>query len=115
MTEPTKEQINNNVESIWRKDFYSTNWKQIQGDSLYLEKVDFYIEARRKAQMEHEKEIKTLKEQLAEAVKLAKLGVYSVEGLINYNHESWEMSTESWLFKTKIFLEKQDKENKDEK
>ena len=59
---------------------------------------------------EKEQEIKTLKEQLAEFVKLAKLGVYSVEGLLTHNHESWELSTESWLLKTKTPIEKQDKD-----
>lgn len=65
--------------------------------------------------VEKDKEIKTLKEQLSEAIKLAKLGIYSVDGLLTHNHESWELSAESWLFKTKIFLEKQDKENKENK
>lgn len=114
MTEPTKEQIAKwEIESDALLNYFGhDDW----GSAFFSKKEAFKI-GYLKAKKSDFEEIKTLKEQLAEFVKLAKLGVYSVEGLLNYNHESWELSAESWLLKTKTLLEKQKRQtlSKDEK
>lgn len=103
MTEPTKEQVEK-----WRKECFdlaikaSIDFHEYENHYFKIAYEKGYLAAK-KSDFE---EIKTLKEQLAEAVRLAKLGINSVNGLLTHNNESWELSAESWLFKTKIFLEK---------
>lgn len=107
--------MKNNLEQLWKEEARKAYQDQQSQDNEggCREPIGF-VQGYLAAKMSDFEETKTLKEQLAEAVKLAKLGIYSVDGLLTHNHESWELSAESWLFKTKIFLEKQNKENKDE-
>ena len=112
MTEPTKEQLDK-----WREDFKKLSFYKVNGVDMPLNtsvnesgqfesvSTDFIWMGYLAAKKSDFEEIKTLKEQLAEAVDV-------IRKCRNHNY----LGGEAFLDRiTEHFLEKQDKENKDEK
>lgn len=121
MTEPTKEQINEWREKFKKLSFYKVNGIDMPlntevNESGQFESVstDFIWMGYLAAKKSDFEEIKTLKEQLAEAVALMKTQKDCIDHLLGKRESFGDSSTVGFGTRVDAFLEKQDKDKQGE-